>query len=227
DATESFDPVVRSDADLLPYTNCGHAVAVDVEGQRYYYFATQFPLTVRMRVRARWDDVMDPNRYEALTALQPGTLESRGPERWIAFGELMGSDTSAKAAVIKALAKEKENTYLYDIKSGKRLSPHGGSVYFNTYRQRWVMVVVESSGDRSHLGEVWYAEGDTPTGPWTYARQVVTHDKCSFYNPAQHPYFAQDEGRTIYFEGTYCTSFSRDISGATPRYDYNQIMYRL
>lgn len=227
DATESFEPVVRSDADLLPYTNCGHAVAVDVEGQRYYYFATQFPLTVRMRVRARWDDVMDPNHYEALTTLQPGTLESRGPERWIAFGELTNSDTSAKAAVIEALAKEKENTYLYDIESGKKVSPHGGSVYFNAFRRRWVMVVVQSGGDASYLGEVWYAEADTPVGPWTYARKVVTHDKYSFYNPAQHPYFAQDGGRVIYFEGTYCTSFSRDVDQATPRYDYNQIMYRL
>jgi len=227
DETESFEPVVRSDADLLPYTNCGHAVAVDVEGQRYYYFATQFPLTVRMRVKAQWDSVMDPNRYEALTALQPGTLEARGPCRWIAFGALMGHDTSAKSAVIKALAKEKEKTYLYDIESGKRLSPHGGSVYFNAYRHRWVMIVVESSGQTSHLGEVWYAEADTPVGPWPYARKVVTHDKYSFYNPAQHPYFAQEGTRLIYFEGTYCTSFSRDADQATPRYDYNQIMYRL
>jgi hypothetical protein len=227
DETESFEPVVRSDADLLPYTNCGHAVPVQVEGQDYYYFATQFPLTVQMRVKAQWDDVMDPNRYEALTALQPGTLESRGPCRWIAFGDLMGGDRSTKASVIKALAQEKEHTYLYDIETGKRLSPHGGSVYFNAYRQRWVMVVVQSSGDRSYLGEVWYAEADTPVGPWAYARQIVTHNKYSFYNPAQHPYFAQDDGRTIYFEGTYCTSFSRDVNEATPRYDYNQIMYRL
>ncbi len=227
DATASFEPVVRSDADLLPYTNCGHALAVNVEDQDYYYFATQFPLTVQMRVKAQWDDVMDPTRYEALTALQPGTLESRGPCRWIAFGDLMGGDRSTKASVIKALAQEKEDTYLYDIETGKRLSPHGGSVYFNAYRQRWVMVVVQSSGDRSYLGEVWYAEADTPTGPWVYARRIVTHNKYSFYNPAQHPYFAQDGGRTIYFEGTYCTSFSRDVNEATPRYDYNQIMYRL
>lgn len=227
DETESFEPVVRSDADLLPYTDSGHALAVTENGREYHYFATQFPLTVRMRVRADWNSVMDPNRYEALTALQPGTLESRGPCRWIAFGELMGHDSSTKSAVIKALAKEKEKTHLVDIESGKRLSPHGGSVYFNTYRQRWVMVVVESSGETSHLGEVWYAEGDTPAGPWTYARKVVTHDAYSFYNPSQHPYFAQDGGRLIYFEGTYCTSFSRDPDRATPRYDYNQIMYRL
>jgi hypothetical protein len=227
DTTASFEPAVRSNADLLPYTNCGHAVAVQAEGRDYYYFATQFPLAVRMRVKAQWDNVTDPNRYEALTALKPGTLQSRGPCRWIAFGDLMGGDVSTKASVIKALAREKEDTYLYDIETSKRLSPHGGSVYFNAYRQRWIMVVVQSSGNRSYLGEVWYAEADTPTGPWAYARQIVTHNKYSFYNPAQHPYFDQDGGRTIYFEGTYCTSFSRDVNEATPRYDYNQIMYRL
>jgi hypothetical protein len=47
------------------------------------------------------------------------------------------------------------------------------------------------------------------------------------YNPKQHPYFDQDGGRTIYFEGTYTQAFSGSEETATPRYDYNQIMYRL
>jgi hypothetical protein len=38
--------------------------------------------------------------------------------------------------------------------------------------------------------------------------------------------FDQREGRTIFFEGTYTHSFSGN-SEQTPRYDYNQIMYRL
>jgi hypothetical protein len=89
------------------------------------------------------------------------------------------------------------------------------------------MIVVESSGKSSYLGEVWYAEADTPVGPWAYARQVVTHDKYSFYNPTHHRYFDQDGGRLIYFEGTYASTFSRPKEMATPRYDYNQVMYRL
>ena len=64
------------------------------------------------------------------------------------------------------------------------------------------------------------------SGPWVYARKVVTHDKYSFYNPKQHPMFDQDGGRVIYFEGTYTTTFSGNTD-PTPRYDYNQIMYRL
>src|SRR5262249_27819005 len=102
---------------------------------------------------------------------------------------------------------------------------HGGSVYWNKYRGRWVMITVEFGGT-SALGEVWYAEGDTPLGPWVYARKVVTHDRYSFYNPKQHPLFDKAGGRTIFFEGTYTREFSGN-GERTPRYDYNQIMYKL
>ncbi len=110
--------------------------------------------------------------------------------------------------------------------TGKTVLAHGGSVYWNAYRGRWVMIVVESSGSTSFLGEIWYAEADTPLGPWVYARKIVTHDKYSFYNPKQHPMFDQDGGRIIFFEGTYTTTFSGNPD-PTPRYDYNQVMYRL
>src|SRR5262249_9438325 len=78
----------------------------------------------------------------------------------------------------------------------------------------------------SYLGEVWYAEADTPTGPWAYAVQVATHPRYDFYNPRQHPTFDQAGGRLIYFEGTYSHTFSGN-QNPTPRYDYNQLMYRL
>jgi hypothetical protein len=76
------------------------------------------------------------------------------------------------------------------------------------------------------LGEVWYAEAETPLGPWAYARKIVTHHKQSFYNPRHHPFFDQQAGRVVYFEGTYTHTFSGNDE-RTPRYDYNQIMYRL
>ena len=115
---------------------------------------------------------------------------------------------------------------LRDIDSGKTVLAHGGSVYWNTYRNRWVMITVESFGSTSMLGEIWYAEADTPLGPWVYARKVVTHDKYSFYNPKHHPMFDKESGRIIFFEGTYTTTFSGNTD-PTPRYDYNQMMYQL
>ena len=87
-------------------------------------------------------------------------------------------------------------------------------------------MIMQQLGGTSYLGEVWYMEGDTPTGPWVYSRKIVTHDNYTFYNVGQHPLFDQQNGRLIYFEGTYTNSFSGNPI-QTPRYDYNQIMYRL
>ena len=258
-ATQSFEPLVRSGVEFLPYSASGHAFSVTVEGRKYYYFATPFPVAVRMRVRANWDDVIDPNRYEVLTALEAknpsggqsprldpvrrlripnkeekGTAsngvdigKSDKPCRWIPFGELAANDASSKTAAIEGLKKEKERTRVHDIESGKEIFPHNGSVYFNAYRQRWVAIFVQQFGESSFLGEVWYAEADSPVGPWAYARKIVTHNKYSFYNPKQHPHFDRDGGRVIFFEGTYTFTFSGSAENATPRYDYNQIMYRL
>jgi hypothetical protein len=71
-----------------------------------------------------------------------------------------------------------------------------------------VLICVEVMGKPSNLGEVWYAEADEPEGPWKYARKIVTHDRYSFYNPKHHPFFDQEGGRVIYFEGL-ATTFSR------------------
>ena len=237
DATQLFEPLVRGGVDFQPYSECGHAFSVNVDGQKYYYFATPFPLSVRMRVKAQWDDIIDANRYEVITSLEgnkpPVKLGAKylAPRStwgyWVRFGELTVNDASAKTSVIEALKKEKQDTHLYDIESGKKVSPHGGTVYFNAHRQRWIAIFVQQFGESSFLGEVWYAEADTPIGPWAYARKIVTHNKYSFYNPKQHPYFDQAGGRVIFFEGTYSYSFSDSAENATPRYDYNQVMYRL
>lgn len=234
DATQSFEPVVRTAPNLLPYPDFGHAFRVAAEGREYYYFALPFPMTVRLRVEAKWESVIDPNRYEVLTALKPedggrkteDRSASTGPH-WVQFGKLAGQDREARARMTAALEREKKNARFYDVVSGKEITPHGGSVYFNAYRHKWVSIFLQAGGESSYIGEVWYAEADTPVGPWAWARKVVTHNKYSFYNPKQHPYFDQDGGRTIYFEGTYTWTFSGSEERATPRYDYNQIMYRL
>lgn len=236
DQTNLFEPLVRSGPDFLPYPDSGHGFAVDVEGERYYYFGTQFPLAVRMRVRALWDDVIDPNRYEVLTSLKisdDGVQSNRaanGKCRWLRTEDLTRprrGRTGSMTAIIKALKQEKAKTQFSDIESGRAIIPHGGSVYYNSHRRRWIMIFVQHFGDSSLLGEVWYAEADTPVGQWAYARKIATHNKYSFYNPKQHPYFDQAGGRIVYFEGTYSHTFSGSPETATPRYDYNQIMYRL
>lgn len=226
DATNTFEAIVRPGLEFLPYRNTGHAFSVTVKGQPYYYFTSPSPMGARLRVRARWEDVIDANQYEAMTALVPNTSAGENP-RWVTFGDIQTSIPKTKAAIIEALEREAERVHVYDVQSGQSITPHNGTVYYNPYRQRWIGIFVQHFGSPSVLGEVWYAEADTPVGPWVYGRKIVTHNKYSFYNPKHHVLFDQDGGRTIYFEGTYSHTFSGIPENATPRYDYNQIMYRL
>ncbi len=109
---------------------------------------------------------------------------------------------------------------------GNEVKRHNGHVTWNPWRKRWVSIFTQSWAKPSFLGEIWYAEAPAPEGPWRKAVKIMTHDRYSFYNPMQHPYWAQDNGRVIYFEGTYTMTFSGNRN-PTPRYDYNQILYRL
>jgi hypothetical protein len=223
DSKQYFEPILRNSQPLMPYMNCGHAIPVVVNKTKYWYFTVPFPPAVRMRVKAAWNDATDPNHYEVFTKLGQ---KQGGNYRWFAFGKLL-EDFASRQQAQEALLKEQKAFCLYDIESGKAITPHNGSVFWNNWRKKWIMICNQTGGDTSNLGEVWYAEADTPTGPWAYARKIVTHNRYSFYNPKQHPYFDRDNGRVIYFEGTYSYTFSGDEKQATPYYDYNQIMYRL
>lgn len=115
--------------------------------------------------------------------------------------------------------------------SGSQLRPvqlHSGTVFYNSWRQKWIMIAVATASLKdspSFLGEVWYAEAASPQGPFRHAVKIATHPRQTFYNPCQHPFLDEADGRVIYFEGTYCNTFTD--SPATPRYNYNQLMYRL
>jgi hypothetical protein len=114
---------------------------------------------------------------------------------------------------------------LRDAETDKPVLGHSGTVFWNDYRGHWVLIVQEAFGT-SLCGEVWYAEAPALIGPWGRARKIISHDDYSLYNVAHHPFFDQEGGRLIYLEGTYTMAFS-GTKVPTPRYDYNQIMYRL
>ena len=201
----------------------------DRDGQ-YLYFAGGMPNT---RVPATAKDILDPTRYEAFTCLiqstksLPEVRRNNNKElsfKWTTTGPVLSVDLAQKLIQAGKLAP-KEMPGLIDIETGKLIYSHNGSVYYNAYRRRYVMIISQSMG-RSMLGEVWFAESPTPSGPWKYARRIITHDNYSFYNPKQHPMFDVEGGRVIFFEGTYTTSFSGNPH-PTPGYEYNQIMYKL
>lgn len=109
---------------------------------------------------------------------------------------------------------------------GKKVIPHTGSIAWNGYRKKWVTVFMEKMGKPSAFGELWYAEATDPLGPWGRAVKVITHQNYTFYNPRLHPEFTDPTSPILIFEGTYTREFA-DRPAPTPRYDYNQILYRL
>jgi hypothetical protein len=112
------------------------------------------------------------------------------------------------------------------VDSGEAITPHRGSIAFNAFRRKWVSVFTQSNGNPSNLGEIWYTEAEHPMGPWGPATKVVTHENYTFYNPRLHPEFTPADSPILLFEATYTKTFSK-TEEATPRYDYNQLLYRL
>lgn len=109
---------------------------------------------------------------------------------------------------------------------GKSVKPHSGSLAWNPWRRRWVTIFMQAFGQPSAFGELWYAEADAPTGPWGRAVKILSHENYTFYNPRLHPEFTVGDSPILIFEGTYTQQFA-DKPQPTPRYDYNQILYRL
>jgi hypothetical protein len=115
---------------------------------------------------------------------------------------------------------------LESAEDGRQVKPHSGSIAWNNFRKRWVTVFMEAYGKPSVFGELWYAEADAPTGPWGKTVKVLTHENYTFYNPRLHPEFTPTNSPILLFEGTYTMEFANKPA-PTPRYNYNQILYRL
>ncbi len=233
DETQTFE-MLKPLADAQELHPAGHPFEVSVDDRRYVYFPTPYPLR---RVPGSWNAVLDPAQYESFTCLMPGTQygaesaqvqrDEEGRAVWAWKAGTSWIDHTRQKELIDAGKLKADEAWIdtRDAESGEPVILHGGSVAWNAYRQKWVMIAVQMMGT-SLLGEVWYSEADEPHGPWRWARKIVTHNDYTFYNPKHHPYFDQDGGRVIYFEGTYADTFS-GAKFPTPRYNYNQVMYRL
>ena len=235
DEKQAFQPWVTFDHDSPAYPQ-GHPFFYPHGTQNYVYFANPYPF---IRVKADIQNFGDVGQYESFTCLKENEgkegkeldRDEEGKLQWGWKKNTRSWTPELQKLIQKQLRKDDkqagEETWLalQDVETGKQVTAHGGSVYWNEYRKRWVLIVVETFGT-SVLGEVWYAEADTPLGPWAYARKIITHNQYTFYNPKQHPMFDEQEGRIIYLEGTYTAEFSGNPV-RTPRYNYNQMMYRL
>jgi hypothetical protein len=87
-------------------------------------------------------------------------------------------------------------------------------------------VFTQKFGKPSAFGEIWFAEANSPLGPWNGAVKILSHDNYTFYNPVIQTELTPADAKFILFEGTYTAEFA-DHAQPTPRYNYNQVLYRL
>lgn len=201
----------------------GHPITWEDGGTKWLLFGSPTP---NVRVPATLEAACDPSRYEAFTC---AGLPADGKPDWRWQKELPPTDSKTERDWLKAGKLKPESARFCPANATdptERAVLHSGSVRWNAYRKRWVMVAGQIDGKGSHLGEVWYAEADSPVGPFARAVKVLTHERQTFYNVCHHEFLDRDGGRTVHFEGTYTNDFSGN-EHKTARYNYNQVLYRL
>jgi hypothetical protein len=160
----------------------------------------------------------------------PVIIDGEDDQKWALFGNPL--PTLKCPATFEAWQDPsnwevvKPQASLASSTDGTPVKPQSGAIAWNAFRKRWVTVFVQSFGKPSWLGEVWYAEADSPFGPWGPAVKVLSHKNYAFYNVQLHADLTPADSPILLFEGTHSQTFANHPE-PTPRYDYNQIMYRL
>jgi len=180
--------------------------------------------------RTLWSMTDSATKHPPLPQGHPVMTDGDGGQKWVLFGDPL--PTLKCRATFEAwqdpatweVLKPQES--FVSAADGEPVKPASGSIAWNAFRKRWVTVFVQSFGSPSMLGEVWYAEADSPFGPWGPAVKVLSHKNYSYYNPRLHPEFTPAESPILLFEGTHSQTFANHPE-PTPRYDFNQILYRL
>jgi hypothetical protein len=235
DGKEQFEKLKECPLNPAIYPRSYPFRVTDDKGVDYIYFPAPYPA---LRVKADWKSYLDLSSYEGYTCLKPGAdggqlnRDAAGKLVWSWQKNVSPLSPQEQSDLIKAgwMKRDESPFRLQDAGNKKPVQLNNCTCCWNNYRKRYVMIASETWG-ATMLGEVWYSESEHPEGPWVQARKIITHadklnDAHDFYNPAQHPFFDQDGGRLIYLEGSYVNTFSGNPH-TTPRYEYNQIMYRL
>ncbi len=182
------------------------------------------------KLRTVWTKSVEHPTPPPMPDGQPALWTDAQGKSWALFGTAL--PTLRCPATFEAwqdsttLEQLKPQQQLQSAADDSPVKPHSGSIAYNPWRKRWVSVFVQQFGKPSYLGEVWYAEADAPSGPWGKAVKVLTHDNYSFYNPRLHADWTAPDSPILLFEGTYTATFANHPA-PTPRYEYNQLLYRL
>ncbi|MDP6637157.1 MAG: hypothetical protein QGG42_19835 [Phycisphaerae bacterium] len=212
----------------------GHPIRITEQKRKWLVFNNPWPV---VRAPATLTAVGDSKKYEAFTCLVPGSRYAGGKSKvhrdaagkvvwaWKADTDPI-AQAREKQMISAGLLKVAEARFQLRDADGAEVRLHRGSIRWNAHLKRWILIGCQAGGSSSYLGEIWFAQADSPTGPWSFAIKIVTHYKYTFYNPVHHAFLDSKDGRFIHFEGTYTSTFSK-APRTTPRYDYNQILYRL
>jgi hypothetical protein len=181
-------------------------------------------------LRTVWKKSDGPSKHPPVPQGHPVFVDGDGGQKWVLFGDplpkLRCRATFEAWKDQKSWEVIKPQDELLSAVDGSSVAPHTGSIAWNAYRKRFVTVFMQKFGKPSAFGELWYAEAESPYGPWGRAVKVLSHKNYTFYNPRLHPEFTPADSPILLFEGTYTQTFA-DRPEPTPRYDYNQILYRL
>lgn len=202
---------------------CRNTIRIQTEGREWFYLTCPHPI---VRVPARPDLFQDPSRYETFAP-----LDEEGNWGWQTQTETITNRDQPQLLESTSMTREDGLFHLTDVRTGQSILGMGGTVNWNEYRDKWIMVFTEALG-RSKHGEVWYAEADSPLGPWVYARRIATHRQSTRFAreftyafPKLHSYFQKQKGETVFFSGTFGKFLTE--SAPVPRYEMNEMMYGL
>lgn len=222
DASQRFVRVIKDFSTRTDFDRpSSHPFEVRHADARYAYYEN------RLRIVGKSEAFLDPTRYERFTpyaagASEPALNASGKPDyAWRANG-LKATPERLKANGLGA--EQSFDGHLLRATDGTPLELVGVTTGYHPYRGRFLMAGQEKFGNPSALGEIWQAEADTPMGPWLYAAKIISHNDYTFYNTLYHPELAR--GSFAYIEGTYTASYS-GAKELTPRYNYNQLLYRV
>ena len=223
DATGEFRVIAHLPVPL--HHTSSHPFHVNVNGKDYLYL---YPV---QRVLNDWKSILDAGSYESYTCMRPGAkLDMSSPQLerdasdqlvcgWEHNTEWIDSDRERELVNRGLIDKAHANFPLVDVDTGKPTDARPDCVFWSSYRKKWVLL--SKTG-----GMVYYSEADQPTGPWLKAKAVLTQGPYRLYNVVEHPFFASDGGRVIYFEGTFTAKLSA-AKVEVPDYNYNNLMYKL
>jgi len=228
DQLQQFEKYKQIDEWLPDYNVINHPFLAQSAQGIFYYFTSEFSFS---RIKPDLDAISNASQYESYTCLKEGQqfdkdnpLVERAKDgslvwNWKKRSTPVGVNEQQILIEKNVISAEEGWFFLRDFYSGKNITTDRNSISWNSSRKKWILI----AGVK--VGEIWYAEADTPLGPWIFAKRIVKHDKF-FYNPAHHIFFDEDNGRKIYFEATYTNAFLPE-KNLTPRYEYNQLMYSL